>query len=175
MARGGGERLRPRRPREEVVEQLELPEAASGFQLERTLELLVDRLLVNPRRRGRSFRRLRLFARLAAGGGWRADATMRQASADRVRVRLALTPKLAELPAPVASLGLRALALGPAGGEQPALARDEHEHRRERIGEAVRQARAAAGADAVLRVLEVDPDSRVPERRVTLTPYPEAD
>jgi protein ImuB len=174
MARGKRERLHPRRPREELAEALELPEAASGFQLERTLELLVDRLLANPRRCGRSFRRLRLFARLAAGGGWRADATLRQASADRLRVRLALEPKLAELPAPAASLGLRALALGPAGGEQPVLAREEREHRRERIGEAVRQARAAAGADAVLRVLEVDPDSRVPERRVALTPYPEA-
>jgi nucleotidyltransferase/DNA polymerase involved in DNA repair len=175
MARGERERLHPRRPREELAEALELPEAASGFQLERTLELLVDRLLANPRRRGRSFRRLRLFARLAAGGGWRADAALRQASADRLRVRLALEPKLAELPAPAASLGLRALALGPAGGEQHVLAREERERRRERIGEAVRQARAAGGTDAVLRVLEIDPDSRVPERRVALTPYPEGE
>ena len=173
MARGERERLHPRRPREELAEALELPDAASGFQLERTLELLVDRLLANPRRRGRSFRRLRLFARLVAGGGWRADAALRQASADRLRVRLALEPKLAELPAPAAALGLRALAFGPAGGEQHVLAREERERRRERIGEAVRQARAAAGADAVLRVLEIDPDSRVPERRVALTPYPE--
>jgi protein ImuB len=175
MARGEPERLRPRRPREQLVEVLELPEAVSGLQLERTLELLVDRILANPRRRGRSFRRLRLFARLAAGGGWRGDATLRQASADPLRVRLALAPKLGELPAPATALGLRVLALGPAGGEQPALARDERERRRERIGEAVRQARAAAGADAVLRVLEVDPESRVPERRVTLTPYPEGE
>jgi protein ImuB len=100
---------------------------------------------------------------------------MRRASADRVRVRLALAPKLAELPAPASALGLRALALGPAGGEQPALARGERERRRERIGEAVRQARAAAGSEAILRVLEVDPGSRVPERRLTLTPYPEGE
>jgi protein ImuB len=173
MARGAAERLRPRRPREDLAELLELPEAASGFQLERALELLVDRLLAHPRRDGRSFRRLRLGARLAAGGGWRADAALRRASADRVRIRLALVPKLGELPAPAAALGLRALALGPAGGEQPALAPDEGERRRERLGEAVRQARAAAGSEAVLRVLELDPASRVPERRATLTPYPE--
>ncbi len=173
MARGGPDRLRPRRPREDLAELLELPEAASGFQLERALELLVDRLLANPRRDGRSFRRLRLGARLAAGGGWRADAALRRASADRMRIRLALAPKLGEMPAPAAALGLRALALGPAGGEQPALSRDEAERRRERLGEAVRQARAAAGPDAVLRVLELDPGSRVPERRATLTPFPE--
>jgi protein ImuB len=31
--------------------------------------------------------------------------------------------------------------------------------------------RAAAGPDAALRVLEVDPDSRVPERRLVLAPW----
>ena len=34
----------------------------------------------------------------------------------------------------------------------------------------MRQARAVAGKDAVLRVLEADVDSRVPERRSLLTP-----
>jgi hypothetical protein len=35
----------------------------------------------------------------------------------------------------------------------------------------VRQARAAAGRDAILRVIEADPRSRVPERRAILTPW----
>ena len=35
------------------------------------------------------------------------------------------------------------------------------------------RARAAGGSEAVLRVLEVDPDSRVPERRDVLMPFPE--
>jgi nucleotidyltransferase/DNA polymerase involved in DNA repair len=175
MARGVERGLRPRHPRPDLVQELELPEAASGPQLERALELLVDRLLADPRRGGRGLRRLRLFTRLASGGGWRADAVLRSASSNRIRIRLALAPKLGELPAPAAALGLRALALGPPEGEQPSLARDERERRRERLGEAVRQVRSAAGADAVLRVLDVDPGSRVPERRVTLTPYPEVD
>jgi hypothetical protein len=33
--------------------------------------------------------------------------------------------------------------------------------------------RSAAGRDALLRVIEVDPRSRVPERRALLTPFPE--
>jgi protein ImuB len=41
------------------------------------------------------------------------------------------------------------------------------------LAEAVSQARAAAGEDAVMRVLDIDPDSRVPERRMMLTPFPE--
>jgi protein ImuB len=40
-----------------------------------------------------------------------------------------------------------------------------------RLADAVRQARALAGPDAALRVLSVDPDSRVPERRAVLAPY----
>jgi protein ImuB len=165
--------LRPRAPAEELLERLELPEAAFGFQLERALELLVDRLLAHPARRGRSLRRLRLEARLASGGGWRAEVALRRASSDPERLRLVLGPKLAELPAPAAELRLRAVALGPRGSEQPSLAKDERERRRDRLAEAVRQARAAAGRDALLHVLDLDAGSRVPERRVLLAPFPE--
>jgi protein ImuB len=173
LASGRDEPLRPRRPQEELVERLELPEAAFGSQLERALELLVERLLAQPARRGRCVRRLRVEARLAAGGGWRAEVALRRASDDPERLGLALAPKLGELPAPAAELRLRALALGPPAHEQPALTRTERERRRERLGEAVRQARAAAGRDAVLRVLDLDVASRVPERRVLLAPFPE--
>jgi protein ImuB len=173
MARGEEGPLRPRARREPLAERLDLPEGCSGDQLERALTLLVDRLLAGPERRGRALRRLRLGARLAAGGGWAAEVALREASADRRLLRLALTPKLGELPGPATSLALRALELGPVAHDQPALARSPAERRRERISEAVRQARAAAGRDAVMRVLEVEPDSRVPERRAIFTPFPE--
>jgi protein ImuB len=173
MARGEDEPLRPRRPHEDLIERLDLPEAISGQQLERTLALLVDRLLANPLRRGRSLRRLRLAARLAGGGSWRAVVVLRQASVDPQRLRLVLLPKLEELPGPAASLSLRALKMGPSAGDQSSLDRFAHENRRKRLAEAVRQARAVAGRDAVLRVLEVESDSRVPERRTLLTPYGE--
>ena len=42
-----------------------------------------------------------------------------------------------------------------------------------RLREAVAQVRAVAGQDAALRAVCVDPDSRVPERRVVLAPIPE--
>jgi protein ImuB len=173
LARGADQPLRPRRPREELLARIGLPEAASGPQLERALQLLVERLLADPRRKGRTVRRLRLEARLAAGGGWRADVVMRSASADPERLLLALAPKLTELPGPAAAIAVRALELGPEAGEQPPLAPSPGEQRRRLLAEAVRQARAAAGRDAVLQVLEVDARSRVPERRAILTPFPE--
>ena len=172
LARGGDEPLRPRPVREAIAVELELPEAVSGQQLERGLELLISRLLAHGERRGRTLRALRLSARLAAGGGWRRQIALRRASADRARLADALLPHLALLPAPAATLRLEAVALGPETGDQLTLSSPEQERRR-RISEAVRQTRSAAGADAVLRVLEVDPESRVPERREVLMPFPE--
>jgi protein ImuB len=117
---------------------------------------------------------LRLSARLAAGGGWRRQVALRRASAERGRLADALLPHLTLLPAPAATLRLEAVALGPETGEQLTLSSPEQE-RRKRITEAVRQTRSAAGADSLLRVLEVDPDSRVPERREVLMPWCEGD
>lgn len=172
LARGSDEPLRPRRPHQELAVELELPDASSGQQLERALELLISRLLAHPERRGRTLRALRLSARLAAGGGWSRRATLRSAASDRGRLTDLLTPLLSLLPGPAAVLRLEAVSFGPAAGEQLALS-GPVEQRRRRIGEAVRQTRAAAGSDAVLRVLEVDPTSRVPERREVLMPFPE--
>jgi nucleotidyltransferase/DNA polymerase involved in DNA repair len=172
LAAGLDDPLRPRSVREAIAAELDLPEAVTGQQLERTLELLVSRLLAHRGRRGRTLRALRLSARLAAGGGWRRRVALRRASAEASRLMDALLPHLALLPAPAAALRLEATALGPETGEQLTLSGPEEE-RRERISEAVRQTRSAAGADAVLRVLEVDPESRVPERREVLMPFPE--
>ena len=172
LARGEDDPLRPRPVREAIAVELELPEAVSGQQLERVLELLISRLLAHGERRGRTLRALRLSARLAAGGGWRREVALRRASSDRARLADALLPHLALLPSPAATLRLEAVALGPETGEQLTLSSPEQE-RRQRISEAVRQTRSAAGADAVLRVLEVDPESRVPERREVLMPWSE--
>ncbi len=171
LARGADEPLRPRRPHEELACHLSLPEAVSGQQLERALELLIERLLADPKRARRTFRRLRLEAHLAGGGGWRCDVVMRSASSSAERLKLALTPRLGELPGPADRLGLRAVELGAQEGDQVPLARSPEDERRGRLAEAVRQTRAAAGRDAVLQVIEVDTASRVPERRVVLAPF----
>jgi protein ImuB len=174
LARGRDTPLVPRRPPEPVVERLDLPEAASGLQLERALELLVARVLARRERRGRALRGLAVSARFVAGGTWRTAITLRQASADPERIRLALGPKLADLPAPAESLGLEVEAFGPPAQDQGRLLDEAAAVRRARLGEAVRQARQAAGSEAAMKVLDVDPGSRIPERRAVLAPFPEA-
>ena len=171
LSRGADEPLRPRRPHQEIECRLGLGEAASGPQLERALGLLIERLLAHPARAGRTIRRLRIEAQLAATGGWRAEVALRSASASAERLALVLNPRLEQLPGPAAWLGLRALELGPLAGDQRALAPSPADERHGRLTEAVRQVRSAAGRDAVLRVLEVDPRSHVPERRAILVPW----
>jgi protein ImuB len=172
LAQGRDTPLEPRRPPEPVTERLDLPDAVLGPQLERALELLVARVLARGERRGRTVRALALTARFVEGGTWRVRVTLRQASADPARIRTALGVKLPELPAPAESLGLEVEAFGPPAYDQERLLPDSPaELRRRRISEAVGQVRQAAGPDAALRVLEVDPDSRLPERRAVLAPF----
>ena len=174
LASGRDTSLEPRRPPEPVSERLELPDAISGPQLERALELLVARVLARRERRGRALRALAMSARFVAGGTWRTAVTLRHASADPERIRLALGPRLAELPAPAESLALEVEAFGPPAHDQGRLLGEAAAIRRARLGEAVRQARQAAGAEAALKILDVDPGSRVPERRAILAPFPDA-
>ncbi|HWK27196.1 MAG TPA: hypothetical protein VNS09_11560 [Solirubrobacter sp.] len=171
LARGKDTPLRPRSPAERLEEVLELPESAAGPQLERALGLLIDRVLARPERRGRTVRAVVLSAKLVGEGTWRSRMTFREALADPRRMRLAITGRLTELPAPADVLRLRVEAFGPPGGDQRSLLPEPATVRRARLREAVRQTRAAAGPDAALRILAVDPDSRVPERRLALTPW----
>jgi protein ImuB len=171
LARGRDTPLRPRRPGERLRESLELPEAGSGEQLGRALGLLIDRLLARRERRGRTLRAVVLSARLVEGGTWRERVVFREALADPQRMRLALGGRLALLPSPAETLLLTVERFGPPHPEARALFDDGSVRRDERLREAVRQARAVAGPNAALRVLEIDPGSRVPERRVVLTPF----
>jgi nucleotidyltransferase/DNA polymerase involved in DNA repair len=172
LAGGGDGALRPRPAGELVRESLELPEAASGIQLERALVLLIERLLSRRERRGRTLRSVVLSAVLVEQGGtWREQVSFREALADSERMCLALAPRLALMPAPAEELRLAVERFGPPAVDQRALLSDPAAARAARLREAIRQARAAAGPDAALRVLTVDPESRFPERRSVLAPF----
>ena len=172
LARGVDTPLRPRVAGELVHESLELPDASSGLQLERALGLLIDRLLARRERRGRTLRAVVLSARLVERGGtWRQQVTFRESLSDPVRMRLALTPRLQLLPAPAHKLRLTVERFGPPTSDQQALLEEPARARAARLREAIGQVRAAAGPDAALRVLHIDPRSRFPERRSVLAPF----
>jgi protein ImuB len=172
LAGGADGPLVPRDVEECLEESLEVGDAGSGQMLERVLGVLVDRLLARPERRGRSVRAVVLSARLVDGGTWRERVVFRQALGEGKRMGLALSLRLSLLPAPAESLSLGVERYGPGRGEQHTLLEQTMQARRRRLGEAVSQVRAVAGYNAALRAVCIDPDSRVPERRVVLTPLP---
>jgi len=165
--------LRARALQERLEESMEVGDASSGEALGRVLGVLVDRLLARPERRGRTLRAVTLSARLLAGGGWRERVVFRQALSDPERILLALSVRLLALPAPACGLGLTVERFGPPASEQGALLDQDRAARAARLREAVAQMRMVAGQEAALRAVCVDPDSRVPERRVVLAPIPE--
>jgi protein ImuB len=172
LARGEQDgRVAPRQPPARIVETLEFPDAVGQeLTLRRGLGVLVDGLLARPDRAGRPPRKLALWARLVGGASWRRTVTLREPTADPERLRLALGPKLTELPAPVLKLKLEALELAGSSGEQLELVRAEGDVVRGRLKQGLRQVKAAVGAGGVSMVVEVAPWSRIPEARALLVP-----
>jgi protein ImuB len=176
LACGEDSPLCARNVEERLAESMDVGEANSGTALKRVLSVLVSRLLARSERRGRTLRAITLSAQLAAGGGWRERVVFRQALVDPERIWLALSVRLLLLPAPAATLGLAVERFGPPASEQRELFDGDPARsaaRAARLRDAVAQIRAVAGREAALRAVCVDPDSRVPERRVVLAPIPE--
>jgi len=171
LARGGAAaRVRGRRPPAELVESLEFPEAVGNeLTLRRALGALVETALARPERRDRFIRKVALAARLVGGGSWRRSLTLREPSTDAERIRIALAPRLAELPAPVVELRLELVELTEPSGHQLELLAAGAEDRT-RLREGLRQVRASTGTGSVCTVVEVAPWSRIPETRALFVP-----
>ena len=172
LARGDQRgKVRARKVANELAETLEFPEAvANELTLRRALGALLDRLLARPERGDRAVRKLALSAKLVGGGSWRRTITLRDATADRDRLRVAIGVKLAELPAPVTRLGLELVELAQRVGRQLELVQPEGLELRAHLSEGLKQVRAGAGSGAVCSVVEVAPWSRIPEQRALLVP-----
>ena len=169
LASGGDSALRPR-PASEFCASRWSCRRRPGIQLERGLGLLIDRLLARRERRGRTLRAVVLSAVLVEAGGpganrwcfgkrWRSGTDSARAG-----------PRLQSMPARRSSYDWRSSA----SGRRRVISGDFSRirgGRSARLREAIRQTRAAAGAEAAMRILEVDPGSRFPERRAVLTPF----
>ncbi|HEY6584042.1 MAG TPA: hypothetical protein VIZ29_04265 [Gaiellaceae bacterium] len=175
QARGGRRgRIRGRRPPAEVSEALEFPEAVGNeFTLRRALATLIETALAREERADRFVRKVALSARLVGGASWRRTLTFRDPAGDAERVRIALAPKLHDLPAPVLALRLDLVELSEETGRQLELVRPEGAELQTRLRDGLRQVKAATGGGAVANVVEVAPWSRIPEARALFVPRDE--
>ena len=137
----------------------------------------VDRLLAsafaNPALAGRAARRARLRALLVDESSWERTWTFKERLASSAAAHRALVAKLmlpnGLPPAPVVELSLELLDLGGEPGRQPGL----FTARAPQLGtivEAARQLAARYGDVPLYRAVEVEPWSRIPERRWALAP-----
>ena len=149
------------------------------------LDRLLERALSRPSRRGRSVAALRLVAQLEGGGSWTAEQVLREPSARRetlafvLRSRIALSPPARA----VEGLVLELTRFGPATSQADLFGRSEEGGReasgRELVGgevprslkNAVRELKLRLGHSPLYLVVEVDPWSRLPERRHALLSF----
>jgi hypothetical protein len=99
--------------------------------------------------------------------------TLREPTAEVDRLRLALGPKLVELPAPVTMLRVELVELTEEAGRQLELVKPTGTEMRTRLRDGLRQVRASTGGGAVYSVVEVAPWSRIPEARALFVPRDE--
>src|SRR6266542_1527439 len=135
----------------------------------------IDQLLAQtfgqPALQGRSVRHVRLSALLSDGTSWERLYTFKEALSTRDAARRALKSKL-DLPnglppAPIDELALELLGLGGEAVRQPGLFVARARQLAE-IAEAARQLRARYGRVPLYHAIEVEPWSRIPERRWAL-------
>lgn len=135
------------------------------------LDQLLAQAFANPALRGRSARQACLRALLADGASWERLFTFKEALSTREAARLALKTKL-ELPnglptAAVEELFLELAGLGGVAAKQPGLfVARARQHAQ--ILEAIRQLHARYGRVPLYHAREVEPWSRIPERRWAL-------
>jgi DNA polymerase-4/protein ImuB len=127
-----------------------------------------------PAIRGHSARQAHLRGLLSDATSWELHVTFKEAVSSRDVAYDALKSKL-QLPralpsAPVEELSLELLGLGGEWAKQQNLF-SLHARRQAQVSEATRQLQARYGHTPVYRAMEVEPWSRVPERRWALVPY----
>jgi nucleotidyltransferase/DNA polymerase involved in DNA repair len=165
---------------------LDFPAPAGQVELlHGAVDRLLERALARPARRGRSVHTLRLTASLEEGGSWSVDAVLREPSAKRDRLAFLLRSRMQLTPPPraVESLALELVRFGPPASQDDLFGRDDAAGRDAggrsladgavpaSLRRAVRELRLRLGHSPLYRVVELDPWSRIPERRHALLSF----
>jgi len=167
------EPLLPRVREETVVRRLQMP--APTVALEAILmgvERLVYAAYGGPERGGRWVRKAVVRAILDAGESWELPVPFREALADPRDAWFAIKCAIARRPPqrPVEELEVELVGLSAESGRQAAMFESKGRLRGQ-VEEAVRQLRAHGGQASIGKVVEVEPWSRIPERRAALVEY----
>jgi nucleotidyltransferase/DNA polymerase involved in DNA repair len=167
----------PVRPRPFAGERvIERSQAEPPLVSRESMALHARQLLHRAMRQPRASRRFVRFVRLRAVTDddllWEKQQTLREPTGDRDRLLIVLHSfiEYSEFPGPISALELELGGLTSERGRQSGLFLD-HARRREQLDEMVRQLKVRFGRSPMTQVVEVEPWSRLPERRFALMDY----
>jgi DNA polymerase-4/protein ImuB len=181
-----GERLDPVRPVHRprpIRVSLDFPAPVGDREaLHRGVDRLLERGLARPERKDRSVRGIRAGGILEGGGSWEVSATLREPAAKREALAFPLRQRILLSPPPraVETLFVEFFDFGTPVLQRDLFRRQEEGGRATRdspltaggisqaLREAVRELTLKLGHSPLYRVVEVDPWSRIPERRHAL-------
>jgi DNA polymerase-4/protein ImuB len=157
---------------ETVTESLTLPAPATSQE---TLRIAITRLVLRAfdrtALRNRHVRQARLRASLEGGLAWEQITTLREPGGQKRLIEaLGYRVQSLVLPGPVEELTLEFSGLIDAASRQELLP-GFHSQRPRQLAEASRQLKQRFGASGLYRIAEVEPWSRLPERRQALIAY----
>ncbi len=141
------------------------------------LDRLIERALRDPRRSGWRVQVVRVRAELEHGASWLVEATLKDPSADRERIAAPLKTQLERSPpaGAVERLVVEFTAFAPGTAELQLFARDAQAAaragRRRALRSAAQEIRLRLKRSLLYHVIEVQPWSRLPERRYALIDY----
>jgi nucleotidyltransferase/DNA polymerase involved in DNA repair len=167
------EPLRPLRREESIREHLAFyAPLMSREALVTAGRELLTRLLGQSAMRGRAARRMTLRALLSDGRSWERAIVFREATADQEHMLCVLKSAIeaAPLTAPIEELSIELSGFAGETGKQDGFFSGDR-RRQPQVAEAVRQLKARYGRSPVAQVVEVEPWSRIPERRHALIDY----
>jgi nucleotidyltransferase/DNA polymerase involved in DNA repair len=145
--------------------------------LEHALGQLLERALKHPRRSGWRVQVVRVRAELEHGASWLVEATLKDPSADRARIAAPLRTRLEQAPpgGAVERLAVEFTAFTPGSTDLQLFARDAsaaaRAGRRRALRTAAQEIKLRLKRSLLYHVIEVQPWSRLPERRYALIDF----
>lgn len=163
---------------EPIVAALAFFSPVAGRELlEMALDRLIERALKDPRRIGWRVQSVRASAGLEQGASWLAAVTLKEPSADRDRIAAPLKTQLERSPpaGAVERLVVELTTFVPGTEELQLFARDAtaaaRAARRRALQSAAREIKLRVKRSYLYHIIEVQPWSRLPERRYALVDY----
>ena len=172
LARGQDDTpLYPRMMEESIEESALLTSATVSLDaIAVTAETLLARVFTRTAPKGMGIRSLTFWTRSWSAGQWERSLRFKEPAMDIKSVITRIRRALEEYPqpGPVEQVGLRITGLGRQSRRQKSLFADIRAQ--EHLMDDIKQMELRLGGNQVFKVKEVEPWSRIPERRYTLTP-----